>query len=100
MRAHVIRDDVVVDTIEVESLDFMPGLIDGSVGGIGWRMVGGKLVEPAPASQSPEEINGPIFAALEGIDRKSIRALREGNQERITSLEEEAATLRARLVKA
>ena len=33
MRAHVIIDGNVSNTIEVESLDFMPGLLDASIGG-------------------------------------------------------------------
>lgn len=32
MRAHVIKDGVIVNTIEVESLSFMPGLVDASIG--------------------------------------------------------------------
>lgn len=99
MRAHVIRNDVVVDTIEVESLDFMPGLIDGSVGGIGWRMVEGKLIEPAPTPQTPEEINAPILAALEEIDRRTIRPLSEGETSRVAELRAQASKLRAKLVK-
>lgn len=34
MRAHVIKDGVVANTIEVKSLDFMPGLIDAAQGGV------------------------------------------------------------------
>lgn len=33
MRAHVITDGVVTNTIIVKSLDFMPGLIDADLGG-------------------------------------------------------------------
>jgi len=46
MKAHVIENNKVVNTIEVESLDFMPNLIAGSVGGIGWDYINGELVEP------------------------------------------------------
>ena len=35
MRAHQIENGVVVNTIEVESLDFLPGLIEATDGGIG-----------------------------------------------------------------
>lgn len=45
------------------------------------------------------ENNSRIMQELEKIDAKSIRALREGNQERIAALESEAATLRLQLVK-
>lgn len=40
-----------------------------------------------------------IYSALEEIDKKSIRALREGNQERISALEQEAEALRQQLRK-
>lgn len=33
MKAHIIENGVVVNTIVVESLDFMPGLVDGENGG-------------------------------------------------------------------
>lgn len=33
MRAHIIENDIITNTIEVESLDFMPNLIDASLGG-------------------------------------------------------------------
>ena len=38
-----------------------------------------------------------ILAQLDDLDRRSIRALREGNQTRITQLEAEAAGLRTQL---
>jgi len=44
-------------------------------------------------------LNAPILEQLERIDAKSIRALRENDQARITSLEAEAAALRLQLVK-
>ena len=52
MRAHVIADGVVVNTIEVDSLDVMPGLIDGDVGGIGWLWDGENVNPPAPDTEA------------------------------------------------
>lgn len=47
MRAHVIEGGKVVNTIEVESLDFMPNLIDASLGGtIGDLWDGRQFVTP------------------------------------------------------
>lgn len=46
MKAHIIENGIVVNTIEVESLDFMPNLIDGSIGCIGWKYENGELIEP------------------------------------------------------
>ena len=52
-----------------------------------------------PKPPTKEEVNAPILAQLSAIDLKSIRALREGDDARVSSLESEAATLRAQLVK-
>lgn len=51
MRAHVVSDSgVIMNTIEVESLDFMPGLVDASIGGtIGDSIINGVLIK-APNS--------------------------------------------------
>jgi len=54
MKAHIIENNKVVNTIEVESLDFMPNLIDGSVGGIGWEYINGELIEPTPTIEVPQ----------------------------------------------
>lgn len=51
------------------------------------------------AGPSPDEVNAPILASLEEIDRKSIRALREGNSVRIAELESQATELRLQLKK-
>lgn len=52
MRAHVIENGVITNTIEVETLNFLPNLIDASVGGsIGWGYTDGVLTEPAPISE-------------------------------------------------
>lgn len=46
---------------------------------------------------APHRQKVDIISALEEIDRKSIRALREGNQERLALLEAEAEILRQEL---
>jgi hypothetical protein len=46
MKAHVIENGIVVNTIEVESLDFMPGLVEATEGGIGWAYSNGILSAP------------------------------------------------------
>lgn len=48
---------------------------------------------------SVAELNRPILAELDRIDAKSIRAIREGDQERIAIWNAQAAELRAKLVK-
>jgi hypothetical protein len=53
MRAHIIQNNIVINTIEVESLDFMPGLIDAENGGsVGDAYIDGEFVKPVqPAAQ-------------------------------------------------
>ncbi len=46
MKAHVIEDGVVVNTIEVDSLDFMPDLVEATEGGIGWSHLRGSFTAP------------------------------------------------------
>ncbi len=45
-----------------------------------------------------ETLNAALLAQLEDIDRKSVRALREGDTARIAQLNEQAATLRSQFV--
>lgn len=47
MQAHIIDDGVIINTIEVESLDFLPGLLDASLGGVmGDHQVDGVFCKP------------------------------------------------------
>lgn len=46
MKAHVIENAKVINTIEVESLDILPNLIDAEVGAIGWSYMSGILTAP------------------------------------------------------
>ena len=54
MRAHIIENSTVVNTIEVESLDFMPGLVEATEGAIGWSYDGEKFTPP-PAPEGPSQ---------------------------------------------
>lgn len=57
MRAHVIEGGKVINTIEVESLDFMPGLIDAAQGGkIGDFWNGGGFTTPEITLAVPVEV--------------------------------------------
>jgi hypothetical protein len=47
MRAHVIKNGKVTNTIEVASLDFMPGLIEATAGSIGDLWDGTTFSKPA-----------------------------------------------------
>lgn len=46
MRAHVIENKKVVNTIEVDSLDFMPNLVEATEGSIGWDYIDGNFIAP------------------------------------------------------
>lgn len=48
MNAHQIKNGVVINTLVVESLDFLPGLIEAKQGGIGWLWDGETLTTAPP----------------------------------------------------
>lgn len=54
MKAHVVKDNVVTNTILVENLDGSDNLIDGSTGGIGWIYDGKNLTAPSEDSSGKE----------------------------------------------
>ena len=61
MRAHIITNGVVTNTIEVESLDFLPNLVEATEGSIGWSYANGVFTPPVilptiPAEVSPRQI--------------------------------------------
>ena len=56
MRAHVITAGKITNTIEVESLDFMPELVDASSGGkIGDSYADGVFTTPEPLPPTDDE---------------------------------------------
>ena len=60
MRAHVIENGVVVNTIVVESLDFMPNLVDATIGGIGWAFDGVNFTPPPePETETATQTQAP-----------------------------------------
>ena len=68
MRAHQIENGVVVNTIEVESLDVLPNLVEATEGGIGWTYANGVFTAPpepevvAPVTPTKEELIAQINA--------------------------------------
>lgn len=77
MRAHVIENGKVTNTIEVDSLDVLPNLIAATSGTIGDLWDGTAFTNPAPIPKTQEEITAETQAALAALDLKSIRTLRE-----------------------
>lgn len=70
MRAHVIENGVVVNTIEVESLDFMPNLVEATAGSIGWTYENGVFVEPQAPASKPEKTKEQLLAELQALAEK------------------------------
>lgn len=63
MRAHIIEDGKVVNTIEVDSLDFLPGLVEAPEGtSIGWDYIDGAFVAPYGA---PVEVSYQVKRSFE-----------------------------------
>jgi len=62
MRAHVIIDGIVSNTIEVESLDFMPGLLDAALGGEIGDLWDGTVFSKAPRDNPVPEKITPLEA--------------------------------------
>lgn len=59
MKAHVIEGGKVINTIEVEALDFLPNLIDAEQGGkIGddYDEQTGEFTTPAPVAEVPQVV--------------------------------------------
>lgn len=97
MRAALIENGVVVNVIEVENLGLMPGLVAAGEGDICDLWDGVSFTKPAPPVETDEEYNEPILAELAEIDAKSIRALRDGDDDYIAQYSAAAADLRALL---
>jgi len=99
MRAHIVdADGYILNTVMVDHL--APGMRDASIGGgAGDRIINGVVTPKALPVPSMAEHNAPILAALEALDAKSIRPLREGDAVRVAALEQQAAALRLTLRK-
>ena len=52
MKAHVIENGKVINTIEVDSLDFMPNLVEATEGGVGWLYDGTQFTDPNALTQA------------------------------------------------
>lgn len=93
MRAHIVKDGVIVNTIVVDSLDFLPDLVSAENGGsIGDDYSNGIFTTPAPVVTIPqvvskvaaelalieaglEELPDTYFATLVGNPKKKAQAL-------------------------
>lgn len=71
MNAHVIKGGIIVNTIVVDSLDFLPGLVDAKVGGaIGDGWDGSQVIPQAPPKPDPEKVD--IETLVNALLKKSV----------------------------
>ena len=100
MRAHVIKDGKVTNTIEVKSLDILPGLIDASRGGTQGDLWDGKVFttpEPTPQERA-EAIKGRIIALeAQQTPRRLREAVISGDKTFLADIETQIVALRAAL---
>jgi hypothetical protein len=74
MRAHIITDGKVSNTIIVDSLDFMPNLVEATEGGIGWTYANGVFTAPlepeivAPLAPTKEQLMAELVALTAKIE--------------------------------
>lgn len=72
MRAHQLNEDgVITNTVEVDSLDFMPGLVDAVIGG----SIGDSIINGAVLGLQP--LPGPSYEDQAAAYLDEVRALRE-----------------------
>ena len=65
MRAHVIENGIVVNTVIVESLSDLPNLVSAENGGdIGWDYIDGQFVDNRPVPVEPEPAAAPTKEEL------------------------------------
>jgi len=69
MKAHVVEDGVVTNTVIVDSLSDSPNLVEATGGGIGWTYDGSSFTHPNALTQS--ELN-EIKAASNRSKRDSL----------------------------
>lgn len=100
MRAHVIENGLVVNTIEVEALDFMPHLVSAEDGGsIGDRYENGEFIKPeAPPEAAPQQCTrrqGRLallqYELLDDVEN-AIAAIADPIEQRAAQIEYEADT--------
>jgi hypothetical protein len=73
MRAHVIENGIVVNTILVDSLDFMPNLVEATEGSIGWLFDGQTYTNPNPpvvVEPPPAPTKEELLAQLQALTAK------------------------------
>jgi len=79
MRAHIITDGKISNTIEVESLDFMPGLIDAEIGGgIGDLWDGESFSKPVIPEPTFDDLKIQTLEKINDLFAKETAAIKGG----------------------
>lgn len=79
MRAHIITDGKISNTIEVESIDFMPGLISAENGGeIGWSWDGDSFYAPIVTGPTFEELKIELTENINNLFKIETAAIKNG----------------------
>ena len=83
MRAHILENGVIVNTVEVDSLDALENLVDASNGGsIGDSLQDGQWVKPPQATEELEAaIRSDRDARLAASDWVTTRAVDQNAQD-------------------
>lgn len=86
MRAHMIKDGLIVNTIEVETLDFMPGLINAELGGaIGDLWDGEKFTSPIQPVVTQFELDQARYQKRAAVRDELIAFMAADNMSRVRS---------------
>ena len=100
MRAHIIENGKIINTIEVESLDVIPNLIEATEGSIGWDYIDGQLIDNTNTENiTPEEsIKNEIFTLEISITpRRTREAILGTDNGWLADIESQIETLRSQL---
>jgi len=89
MKAHVVEDGVVTNTVIVNSLSDLPNLVEATSGGIGWTYDGSSFTNPNALTQSELD---EIKSASNRNKRNNLLAASDWTQANDSPLTNEAKT--------
>src|SRR4030042_1876526 len=89
MRAHQIENGVVINTIEIDSFDFMPNLIKAVKGGKGWLWDGTTLTAPPIPQKTIEEQIADLEASI--TNRRIREAIRGSGKQWLDNIDDQIA---------
>lgn len=75
MNAHIIENGLVVNTIVVDSLSFLPNLVEATEGGVGWSYADGVFTPPALEAAEARAVQ---LSAIEATFAKQVKQITAG----------------------